>query len=113
MVKTKPNILKRSLSVLLALMMCLGAVSVAAFAQEEQTPQQQLKALLDEINEMDSTLYTEESWKALSDTASQVASDPLSVSDFVAEWYVAELTKLKSELVLAAPVGNTPQGKAL
>ena len=105
MITTKQNWLKRSLSLLLALMMCVSMVSVTAFASgNEQTLQEQLKDLVDEVNAMDSTLYTEDSWNALIKTVGELGNQNLlEVSDFVAEYYVGAITERKNALVLAAP----------
>lgn len=110
MITNKQNWFKRSLSLLLALVMCFSVVSVTAFAEgNEQTPQEQLKNLVDEINAMDSALYTEDSWNNLSKTVGELGNQNLlDVSSFVAEWYVGELTRLKEALVLAA-AEQTPQ----
>ena len=72
MTKTKSHWLQRGMALLLAVLMCVSLLSAAVFAEDAQTPQQQLEALLDEIYALDPNDYTEESWNELKETADSV-----------------------------------------
>ena len=109
MTKTKSHWLQRGMALLLAVLMCVSLLSAAVFAEDAQTPQQQLEALLDEIYALDPNDYTEESWNALKETADSV-NRPVTpydeatgegMPDWVANLMITNLTKLKDALVPA------------
>ena len=107
MTKTKSHWLQRGMALLLAVLMCVSLLSAAVFAEDAQTPQQQLEALLDEIYALDPNDYTEESWNELKETADSV-NRPVTpydeatgegMPDWVANIMITNLTKLKDGLV--------------
>ena len=107
MTKTKSHWLQRGMALLLAVLMCVSLLSAAVFAEDAQTPQQQLEALLDEIYALDPNDYTEESWNELKETADSV-NRPVKpydeatgegMPDWVANIMITNLTKLKDGLV--------------
>ena len=109
MTKTKSHWLQRGMALLLAVLMCVSLLSAAVFAEDAQTPQQQLEALLDEIYALDPNDYTEESWNELKETADSV-NRPVTpydeatgegMPDWVANLMITNLTKLKDALVPA------------
>lgn len=111
MTKTKSHWLQRGMALLLAVLMCVSLLSAAVFAEDAQTPQQQLEALLDEIYALDPNDYTEESWNELKETADSV-NRPVTpydeatgegMPDWVANLMITNLMKLKDALV---PVGS-------
>lgn len=111
MTKTKSHWLRRGMALLLAVLMCVSLLSAAVFAEDAQTPQQQLEALLDEIYALDPNDYTEESWNELKEQADSV-NRPVTpydeatgegMPDWVANIMITNLTKLKDALV---PVGS-------
>lgn len=109
MTKTKSHWLQRGMALLLAVLMCVSLLSAAVFAEDAQTPQQQLEALLDEIYALDPNDYTEESWNELKETADSVnrpvtpydESTGEGMPDWVANLMITNLTKLKDALVPA------------
>ena len=107
MTKTKSHWLQRGMALLLAVLMCVSLLSAAVFAEDAQTPQQQLEALLDEIYALDPNDYTEESWNELKETADSVdrpvkpydEATGEGMPDWVANIMITNLTKLKDGLV--------------
>ena len=104
---SKPNVMQRILSVLLAFTLVLSCGIASAFAETDSTPQQQLEALLDEIYALNPSDYTEESWQALKEQADSVVrpvkpydeTTQEGMPDFVANLMITNLTKLKDNLV--------------
>ena len=108
------GLLGRALALLLIFAMVLTTSSINVFA-EEQTPQQQLETLLDEIYALNSEDYTEDSWNALKEQADSV-NRPVTpydeatgegMPDWVANLMITNLTNLKNSLVKNDTIADT------
>ena len=107
--RASKNWLKRSLSLLLAVMMSVSLLSVGAFAADAATPQEQLESLLDEIDALNSADYTEDSWNELKEQADSVNRPVLpydeetgdGMPDWVANIMITSLTNYEKALVPA------------
>lgn len=104
--KVMHGLLGRALAILLIFTMVLTTSSISVFA-EEQTPQQQLETLLDEIYALNSEDYTEDSWNELKEQADSVnrpvtpydEATGVGMPDWVANLMITNLTNLVNALV--------------
>ncbi len=105
-IKVTHSLFGRILALLLIFTMVLTTSSISVFA-DEQTPQQQLETLLDEIYALNSDDYTEDSWNELKEQADSV-NRPVTpwdeetqdgMPDWVANIMITNLTNLKNSLV--------------
>ena len=103
---------KRSLAIVLAVLMCISTVSVfSAFAADDKTPQQQLEDILDEIYALNADDYTEDSYNELKEQADSVVR-PVTpydeatgdgMPDWVANIMIKNLTEAMNNLVKITP----------
>lgn len=102
MIRSRQNWLKRSLSLFLALVLCVSMFTANVSAEEEtQTVHEQLEALLTEIDGLNRDDYIEAAYDNLKEQADSVCRpvDPNEMPEFIAEYMIELLTEMKAGLV--------------
>lgn len=106
MITTKQNWFKRSLSLLLALVMCMGVFSVTAFAEGEKTQREQFNELLAYIDSLDSNDWEEAGYNELMKMRGYI-ENPDDVPDAYLGNYISQLQQYVDKLKKAEQSAGT------
>ena len=109
----KLNKLKQATALLMVLTLVIGLVNLSAFKvkADDKTPQQKLEALLEEIDALDASDYTEDSWESLKEQSDAIdrpvkpydEETEEGMPDIIANIMINNIKELMDALVKLAP----------